>query len=190
MTINFTSALARLAEGAPAAHTALLTRLRTCVRAKGELILQPGNACTHISIIQTGVVRHFRYDEDGKEHSTWFSFPGDGAVAMKSFVMGGPSQEGMEALTDCEMQLISQADLEELTRAHHPLETLYRKLLEQYFIDLEERLNRIQILSAAQKYRHMINERPQLLREIPHYHLASFLGVTKETLSRIRQKHR
>jgi len=153
---------------------------------KGDQLLELNKICKAIYVLQSGVVRHFGLDGYGRQFNTWFSFEGEIVVAMESFVLQKPSMEGIEVLENCEYIFLKHTDVARLTDEYHAIETFYRQLLELYYIEVEQRLYRMQIFSAKQKYDYLLHNKPQFLRRLPQNHIASFLGITKETLCRIR----
>lgn len=157
---------------------------------KGQMILRPDEVSRNIYIIQSGITRHYRHDLKGKSFNTWFSFEGDVVLALESFVNQSPSKEVIEVMEDCEFISIHHEDVLRLREKYHLMETLFRELIELYYIELEHRLYRIQTYSAQQKYEYLVEHKPHFLRRLPQNHIASFLGITKETLSRIRSKVR
>jgi len=154
---------------------------------KGELIFPIGKTSKKLLVLKSGVVKHFRYKDDGSEHITWFGFEGDVVTPYKSFVRQVPSDEGVLALEDCEFLILGRDRCYELAAKYHAVETFFRELLEGYYIASDERLFFLQALTARQKYDYILNNMPQFLQLVPQKELASFLGITRETLSRIRK---
>lgn len=171
----------------PEAFNALNEHIVPCKFSKNEYILELGDICKNIYLVQSGIVRHFRVNKEGEEYNIWFSFEGDLFVAMESFVRQTPSIEGIQAVEDCEYISISHKAISHLTRDHHSIETFYREIIESYFIEMESKLYRIQSQSARENYEYLLKNNPQFLQRLPLNQIASFLGIKKETLSRIRK---
>lgn len=171
-----------------AAYYELMDAIELESAKKGDFLVHVGATCTSVAILKKGAVRHFRYDAHGNEFNSWFSFEGDVVCALKSFAEQTPSKEGIEFLEDSEFIIISRKTFDVLTEKHHSVERLYRTTLEEYFIEIEERLYRMQTFSAAEKYAFLIEKNTQLLQRVSQKHIASYLGIKKETLSRIRRQ--
>ncbi len=152
---------------------------------RGDFLIRQDDVCRYSFTIESGIVRKF-YLKDGVEVTTEFGFAGDLLVAFESYAHQSPSTEFIQALTDCTVQRLSHADFQRLKIVHPPLLELDLLLTEYYAIQLEERLNHLQFRSARERYDRLMSRHPQLIQHIPITHLASYLGITLETLSRIR----
>jgi CRP-like cAMP-binding protein len=154
---------------------------------KGEVLIPMYKTCDRLYIVQSGIAKQFRHKEDGSEYITWFSFKGDLLVAFASFVTQEPSKEAIKIIEDCEYISISRKMCYELASKYHAVETFFRELLEIYYIQSDERLFFLQSFTAKQKYNHILKEMPHFLQRLPQKELSSFLGIKRETLSRIRK---
>ncbi|MBT29198.1 MAG: cyclic nucleotide-binding protein [Thalassobius sp.] len=170
----------------------IIDELQNCLKQtslkKGEKLLALNAVCKNLWFIKKGTVRHYVLSTKGKEFNTWFSLEGDIVVAVKSFFEQTPTREGIELLEDCELLYISYSDLQKIIAKYRKAETVSRKMMERYYILLEERLYVMQSSTAIEKYEYMMHTYPEIIRRIPQNHIASYLGITKETLSRIRKK--
>lgn len=169
------------------AYEAFISECQVVSVARGDSLVRTGAVNPKLFILETGLLRHFRIDQGGNEISTWFSREGDAVVAMESFVQQRPSVEGIVALEDATLLSMSRLNFQRLSASHHAIETFYRQQLERYYIEIERRLYRIQSFTAVEKYAFMLTESPDLLQRVPQKHLASYLGIRKETLSRIKR---
>ncbi len=152
---------------------------------KKELLLEP-NKCVHsIFFVNRGLLRGFFYQKR-KDITTWFSLEGEIITSISSLITGKPSLEGIEALEDCELGEISYEDLNQLYKTFPELNKLGRMLMEFYYIELEERAIHFQFKTAKERYEYFLSKYSQAFHRIPLTHIASYLGITKETLSRIR----
>ncbi|MEM6805871.1 MAG: Crp/Fnr family transcriptional regulator, partial [Bacteroidota bacterium] len=154
---------------------------------KGDSIQMVGDVCYNIYILKSGLVKQYRYKEDGSEHIIWFLFEEDLFTAFRSFSTQENSINGLEALEDCEFISMSRSVCLELAEKYRPIETFFRELMEGYYIESEDRLFFLQALSAKQKYLYLLEHMPQFLQRIPQKEISSFLGITRETLSRMRK---
>lgn len=170
----------------PDAYTALTEHLLPISFSRQESILELGDICKNIYLVQSGIVRHFRINDAGEEYNIWFSFEGDICMAMESFVKQIPSVEGIQTIEACECFYISREAINDLANKYHAIETFYREVIQLYYIDLESRLYRLQSQSAREKYVYLLNNNPHFIQRLPLNQVASFLGISKETLSRIR----
>ncbi|TPN86934.1 Crp/Fnr family transcriptional regulator [Aquimarina algicola] len=154
---------------------------------KGELLIPIDKICTKLYILKSGVAKQFRYKEDGSEYISWFNFEGDMMTSHISFVSQKPSIEGIKIIEDSEYTFVPRDVCYELSEKYHAVETFFREILEMYSQAAEERLYFLQALSAKQKYDYILKNMPHLLQRVPQKELSSFLGITRETLSRIRK---
>ncbi|WP_346882663.1 Crp/Fnr family transcriptional regulator [uncultured Algibacter sp.] len=156
--------------------------------AKKNTILEPSNnVCTHLYILDSGSTKQFRDKEDGTEHIIWFNFKGDLVTAFRSFVEQTNTNEGIKVIEDCEFLMISREKCYQLVEKYHEVETFFREMLEIYLIQSEERMFFLQALTAKEKYAYLLRNMPHFIQELPQKELAKFLGITRETLSRIRK---
>lgn len=138
--------------------------------------------------VEKGIIRHFLMDKKGNEINSWFSFEGNLAASFKSFTTQTPSLEGMEVIEDCILRSISYESVYRLMDKFHDLERLFRLFTEYYYMEAEERIHELKTQTAGERYLTLVEHRPDILQRISLNHIASFLGITKETLSRIRTK--
>ncbi|WP_299684754.1 Crp/Fnr family transcriptional regulator [uncultured Dokdonia sp.] len=155
---------------------------------KGDILVSHGSICDQLYVLQKGIAKQYRYKEDGTEHITWFNFENDLVTAYTSFVTQKTSKEEIAVIEDCEYIHISRENCYRLAAKYHAVETFFREMLEIYFIQSDERLFFLQALSATQKYDYVLHNMPHFIQKLPQKELSSFLGITRETLSRIRKK--
>jgi CRP-like cAMP-binding protein len=154
---------------------------------KGE-ILEPSNStCKDLYILQSGITKQFRDKEDGTEHIIWFNFAGDLVTAFRSFVERTPTNEGIKVIADCTYLKVPRDKCYQLVEMYHEVETFVREMLEIYLIQSEERVFFLQALTAKEKYSYLQKNMPYFIQDLPQKELAKFLGITRETLSRIRK---
>ena len=180
------TALDKVRRKDPKAHKAFISSFEKGQCKKGQFLHEVGRICNKMYVLESGITKQFRYKEDGSEYITWFGFAGDVVMAYKSFVLKEPSIQGIMVLEDCTYSSISRDRCYELAEKYHALETYFREMLEQYYIEGEERLFFLLALSARQKYQYLYKHHPHFIQKLPSSEISSFLGVTRETLSRIR----
>jgi CRP-like cAMP-binding protein len=169
------------------AKEALLAVTKTVKHAKGEFLLEEGKVCNYLYFVERGCLRGY-YNLDGKEVTYWFSTEGMFATSFYSFISRKPSYETIRVLEDSSLIAIHFDDLTNLYKGFHEIETLGRLVNERYYLQLEERTYALQFLSAKERYEKMLSNNPTWLQRISLGFLASYLGITQETLSRIRGK--
>ncbi|WP_299183991.1 Crp/Fnr family transcriptional regulator [uncultured Aquimarina sp.] len=154
---------------------------------KGETLIEIHKPCTNLYWITSGIVKQYQDKEDGTRYTKWFVFEGDLLSSPHSFKFGDPSSEGAEALEDCKFMYISRADGDALCEKYGCVNTFFRLLAELYFIEANARVFFMQAYSAKEKYDHIMEHNSHMLLRLPQKEIASFLGIRKETLSRIRK---
>lgn len=152
---------------------------------KGELLISEGEVCQNINYIQSGIVRS-SYNRDYKDITISFSIEGEFITAMSSFISQRPSYEKIEALSETQILQITYAELMALLDQDKNLEHLYRLILEQYYISFEELLIFSKFKTAKVRYLELLENRPQIIQYAAVGHIASYLDMSIETLSRIR----
>jgi CRP/FNR family transcriptional regulator, anaerobic regulatory protein len=154
---------------------------------KGELLLEQGSICRYLYILENGFARGY-YFREGKYITSWFAFANDVVSSMYSFVSQKPSYENIEILEDSILYCISYEQLQDLYQKFPEFNLIGRLLTEKYYIALEERILSLQSQSAQERYKNLLKSKPQLLQHASLGQIASYLGVSPETLSRIRAK--
>ena len=152
---------------------------------KGSFLIKQNTTATYLYFIESGMLRSY-YFSNNKEVTISFSFSGDFITSMSSFIKQGPGYENIEALEDCELYRIHYKDLQTLLENNKDLEHIYRILLEQYYIKLEEQLIFSKFKTAKERYLNLLKENPQIIQKASVGQIASFLDMSLETLSRIR----
>jgi CRP-like cAMP-binding protein len=166
----------------------LLNRQLTFKKIKAnEVLLKQGSTCKSMFFLQKGIVRGY-YEKDGKSVTNWFAVDNDIVTSLSSFIAQKPSYESIETLTDCELYHISYPALQDIYKISPEMNTIGRLLTEQYYVILEERVIALQFYTAKERYDAFMLRYPQLLQKIPLGIIASYLGVTQSSLSRIRKK--
>lgn len=154
---------------------------------KGDFLLRQGDVCRYSFTIQKGILRKY-YLHDGKEIITEFFFKDDLAVSFDSYSLQKPGKEFIQALTDT---IVLQTDFAAFQHAkvNYPkLIELDLLLTEYYAWWLESRLFEFHTLDATQRYLLLLKEQPHIIQYVPLTYIASYLGISIETLSRIRAK--
>jgi len=153
---------------------------------KDRFFLKAGHFSDRIGYVKSGMLR-FYFESGRKETTTFFASPGTLAVDLHSFLMCIPSKESVEALADTEILYVKRKDLYSLYPGNWKWQQVGRILMEQYFVASEERTTRLQCQSAHKLYEQFIQRHPEVVRVASLSYIASYLGMTPETLSRIRK---
>ncbi|KAF3888092.1 MULTISPECIES: Crp/Fnr family transcriptional regulator [Nostocales] len=156
---------------------------------KDSILLEQGHICNHLHFLVEGAVRYY-YHQDDKEITSGFRFEGDFINSFYSFISRKPSKESIILMLDCKLVTISYDSLQYLYNKDSVWNRLGRLSIESYYIQLEEHFFSLQSQTASERYAHLLQQYPDILNRVKLGHLASYLGVTQETLSRIRAKHR
>ena len=154
---------------------------------KRQYLLQEGQICKYSAFIVKGAMRQFSVDDKGAEHIVGLSIENWWAVDRESFVMLTPSVYNIDAWEDTEALLVSKAESLDLLDQIPVLAEWTRKLDEHHAFASQKRLNATISLPAEKRYSDLANTYPEFLQRFPQHIIASYLGITKETLSRIRQ---
>ena len=155
---------------------------------KNDFLITEGKKCTHLYFLEHGALRGY-YNLDGKEVTHWFAFENDFVTSFHGFITNEPCVENIQLLEHSTVWAIEKNKLEALYDQHPDLERLVRIVYEKYYIRLEERYVNAQFRTAIQLYDDLMKHMPHILQRVPLGHIASYLGLSQETLSRIRGKH-
>ena len=154
---------------------------------KGKLLLKAGEVCTNMYFVRKGVLRGFAKDSE-RDITTWISADGELVSAISSFILQIPTNENIHAIEDCELIALSYTDLEKLYIKFPSFNITVRKLTEIYYMHAEHRAYIARLKNADQKYQLFLKQYGHLANRVPVKYIASFLGITLETLSRLRGK--
>ena len=156
--------------------------------AKGEIILNCLERCDRIFFIDRGLVRGYYYD-DGKEITHWFAQEQEFATSFYSFITSKPALEHVQALEETSVIEIPYTVLQHLYKHFPETERLGRIITENYYIKLEERILNLQFKTAKERYQKLVTSKPTLIQRVSLGQIAAYLGITQETLSRIRAEN-
>ncbi|HWB95022.1 MAG TPA: Crp/Fnr family transcriptional regulator [Puia sp.] len=154
---------------------------------KRKMLLKEGAPCEHLYFIIKGAVRGFMR-EGHKDITTWINVENQLVTSIFSLSGQRPAIENIQALENCELLVMTYADLDALYQLHPAFNLTARKVLEVYYADAERRAFIARLTKAENKYRHFLLNHQNLSNRIPLKYIASYLGMTLETLSRVRKK--
>ncbi|MDF2191443.1 Crp/Fnr family transcriptional regulator [Paraflavitalea sp. CAU 1676] len=154
---------------------------------KNEYLISQGRVCRHLYFLEQGCLRGY-YNLDDKEITHWFGFENDFVTSFHSFITEVPAVENIQLMEGCVLWAITKERLTALFNDHHDIERLVRIAYEKYYIRLEERFVNAQFRTASERYLQLMEQSPHLLDRVPLGYIAAYLGISQETLSRIRSK--
>ncbi len=152
---------------------------------KGADLIRMDERCDNLYFIEKGLIRGYYFD-DGKEITNWFAQEQEFATCFYSFIANKPSFEILQCLEDCELIQLNHSSLQNLYKHFPETERIGRVITENYYIKLEERILSLQFKTAKERYQKLQSTKPSLLQRASLGQIASYLGITQETLSRIR----
>ncbi len=155
---------------------------------KKQCLLQEGDVSKYLAFVEKGILRSYTVDEKGGEHIAEFAFEGWWIGDQFSFLTGEPSTYNIDALEDCELLLLTKQAEEQMLEKIPKMERFFRLLLQNHLIATQGRLVSSLSNSAEEKYKQLVNACPTIPQRVPQHMLASFLGITPETLSRLRKQ--
>ena len=152
---------------------------------KGETILEEGKVCNALYFVDKGMVRQYYY-KNKKDVTEHFSYEGRIVFCIESLLKQEPSRLIVEALENTILYAIPYDVLLGLMVRNQDMEMLYRKILEHVAISSQEHADSQRFENAAERYERLLKEKPEIILRAPMVHIASFLQMTPETLSRVR----
>lgn len=155
---------------------------------KRQSLLREGEVCQNYTFVIKGCVRLFRIMEDGSEHIVRFATENWWICDRESLVSGEPARSNIEALEDCEVLQWSKEDFENLQKEIPRFKAFFDYLLEKFLIANINRIYDDISLTAEGKYQHFIKKHGDVFNRVPLHMVASYLGLARETLSRIRMQ--
>jgi len=154
---------------------------------KGEFFTKAGRVCNKLSFHRSGLIRVFA-EVDGKEITQWISTKGYFITDLSGIIFNQAGKYNIQALTDCDLYTIAKDDYNNLGRIIPKWHELEKLFIAKCFTMLEERVFALLSMTAEERYRALFQHQKELFNQVPLQYLASMMGMTPETLSRIRKK--
>lgn len=154
---------------------------------KNTMLIEQGQVSKKLYFIEKGMGRSYYLKEDGKEVTQWFFGVGKFMSSVDSFFQQSPSLYYLETMEDSTVYSISNEKMDFLFSKYHKMEKLGRLVSIEMLTKVVNKLNAIQFQTARERYEYMLAEFPDISYRVPLGHIASYLGMTQETLSRIRK---
>ncbi len=155
---------------------------------KKQYFVQEGDTGKGICFVEKGALRAYVLDEAGTEHITAFAFDGWTIGDLYSFINAQPATLNIDALEDCELLIISKSAHDELLQKMPKYETYIRLLVTDAYIALQRRTTIMISLPLEERYLAFSQMYPTLFQRVPQHMIASFMGLSPETLSRVRSR--
>jgi CRP/FNR family transcriptional regulator, anaerobic regulatory protein len=153
---------------------------------KGEYFLRKGQRADRLGFVQSGIIREYLVI-DGKEVTKWISTKGYFVVDLASFVFEKPARWNLQAISDCEIFVINQKEYHSIVKVIPNWPELEKLFIAKCFTILEDRVLTHLSMTAEERYQQLFNFNKELFNLVPLQYLASMLGMTPETLSRLRK---
>lgn len=168
--------------------TDLNQRVKPRIIKRRQFILSSGEVCKHYNFITEGCFKMYKVDESAKEHNLHFAVENQWITDIGSFHSGQPSQLYIEAVEPSTILQISKEDLLHFYEQSIKFNRIFRVIVENEFVHLQNRLLQTISTTAEQRYLEFIERYPNLFNRISNVQIASYLGITPEFLSSIRKK--
>lgn len=155
---------------------------------KGDILLSAGELCRHSFFVERGLLRSFTLGEDGKEHVIQFAPENWFIVDRSSVYFNDPSEIYIDAIEDSQVVLVDEDFMNRASRLDESFGKFNDKLLHNHIRHIQKRLNLLLGAPAEKRYLSFIEMYPDLLLRVPQWMIASYLGITPESLSRVRKE--
>ncbi len=173
------------------------SKLRVENYKKGQTIHHIGNICHKLAFINSGLARAYMIGDDGKDY-TWSIFFNDENSQMTnlfvidydSFLNQTPSNLGIDVIEDCQLFVLEYKDVQFLYDRLKKGERFGRLMSEEAYSYLHKTIIDRQLKSAKDRFKEFMKNTPYLLEKVPQYHIATFLGITPQHLSRLKNSHK
>jgi signal-transduction protein with cAMP-binding, CBS, and nucleotidyltransferase domain len=184
---NFFETVAHFTTLSDESKSALADVLKRSEFAKGKILVKPDTVCHRLYFIEKGLTRTY-YFKDGKDITDWLSAENTFAVSIISFITRKPDRRAIELLEPSVLLSIHIDELENLCAKHHDIEKLMRHLVSSGLVQLQQKFDDLHFETALQRYQTLMATNPTLIQRVSLGMIASYLGITQETLSRIRSQ--
>lgn len=172
----------------PAEAAGLLSKFKSVHVKKNSVLHAAGEVCQHAYFICKGCLRTYFIDGKGEEKTRYIAFENKFVSAFASFITQEPSAEFVQALEDAELLKIRQSDFYQLVDTNAIFAALYRQSLEQAQVFATWRMETMISMTATERYENLLERMPQFVSRLSNKHIASFLGITQESLSRLKKR--
>jgi CRP-like cAMP-binding protein len=155
---------------------------------KRQFLLQEGEVCRNIAFVNSGCLRAYTVDHKGEEHIIQFAIEDWWISDLNSYLTGAPATYTIDALDDSDVLLLERSDRDRLLESVPKMERFFRLLQESNYVATHRRINETLSASAEERYLAFLKTYPALAEQVPQSQIASYLGITPQSLSRIRKE--
>lgn len=155
---------------------------------KKQYLLQEGDVCKCVAFVEKGALRLYKLSEDGSEHIVQFGLEGLFITDLYSFLTGEASVYNIDAIEDSELVIITRFASDELRNVSPKYQDFIFQETSEAYIQLEKRLTSTISLSLEERYKELTVSYPDIIQKVPQHMIASYMGLTPETLSRVRKR--
>jgi CRP-like cAMP-binding protein len=185
--VSFFDIISPFVKLSPESRSTLLSHMRKEELPKGHVLVPVGGICSSVYYIEKGLTKRF-YIKDGKEVIEEFRCENSFACSMNGYITKKADGRQIELLENSIIWSLPYVKLEELYDKYHDIERLGRYLITQELVEMHRRIQDLQFITAQERYENFVQNHPTLLQRVPLGMISSYLGITQETLSRIRAK--
>ncbi|MBI4429872.1 MAG: Crp/Fnr family transcriptional regulator [Ignavibacteriales bacterium] len=155
---------------------------------KKQFFLQEGDVCKHLAFVNEGCLREYSVDHKGEEHIIQFAIKDWWISDLNSYLSGAVSTHNIDAMQESEILVLEKEARDKMLEAVPKMERFFRLLLEANHVATHRRINESLSASAEERYLRFLKTYPALVEQIPQGQIASYLGITPQSLSRIRKE--
>ena len=166
----------------------LLSKITYRKYLRGQFVIQQGDVCKYECFVLSGCTKTFYMDAEGQEHIVMFSIEDWWTSDMGSFITQTPADYNIQCLENTELIMFLYDDIECLYENIPKLERFFRQIIEKALVASQKRIVKSFSLSAKEHYVYFKSQYPKIEQRIPQYMIASYLGITKEFLSKIKSQ--
>ncbi len=188
MTNNFKNFIRKVTPISDAEFEQTVIFFKEQILQKGDFFVKQGKICQQIAFINKGALRAFYINDKAEETTSCFCTQNSLTTSYKSFILQQPSTLSIQALEDSELLVIDHDNLQKLYSTSHVWQSIGRTVAEKEYIIMEQYAAVLNNETAKEKYLRLLKEQPDVLQKASVEDIASYLGITRRTLSRIRQE--
>lgn len=155
---------------------------------KNEFLLKEGEVCRNVYFLTEGFFRIFYVDYNGSEINYRFASKNNFVVDFQSFLLQKPSHFYWQAMQDSDLVALPHTDIHRLYASSSVWNNFGRLIAERVYLQLNERVEMLLFMTPEERYKHLLDTRPELFSQISQFNLSSYLGVKPESLSRLRKR--
>ena len=155
---------------------------------KSEIILREGEICRYNYFVNNGCLKFYSINDEGHQLTRYFAFEGKFGTALSSLIDQKPSFEYIQAIEKSELLMISRQDFFQLVNTVPQINTIYRDILEMAYVTSQKRIYGLQGKTALEQLKWLMEYQPKILSRLSNKEIASYLGITPFTLSRLKSQ--